>query len=375
MQESCHETVMSKPPLRICLVAPLPPPFGGIATWTGLMRQYAQDRTDVGLHIVDTAPRWRAIDDLSLWKRALGGGIQLIRDYARFCRVLRVRPDIIHLTTSGQLSVVRDLTILATARRLGIPTVYHIRFGRIPEIASANTGECRMLARAIGLAHTVIAIDPSTAETIGRLFPKARIIRIPNGVDFKELPPPQSPSPMRTLIYLGWVIPAKGMSELLQAWVRLPEMGWRCLVVGSGSEKYRQELLERFHPRHLEFLPAQPHAEAMRLLASAEAFVLPSHTEGFPNVVVEAMAMGKPIIATRVGAIPEMLSDGCGMLIPPKDADALQAAMHSIFSNADVRAAMGTRAGHKARQTYAMDKVFEQCVSLWRDVSSSSLIQ
>ena len=66
------------------------------------------------------------------------------------------------------------------------------------------------------------------------------------------------------------------------------------------------------------------------LLSASDVFVLPSYTEGFPNVIIEAMAMGKPIIATSVGAIPEMLDEGCGVVVPPKDADSLQKALQKV---------------------------------------------
>jgi glycosyltransferase involved in cell wall biosynthesis len=357
---------MNAPQLRVCLVAPLPPPYGGIGNWTLLVRRYAQARNDVYLDIVDTAPRWRAIDDLSLWKRAIGGGAQLLRDYVRFLRLLRRRPDVIHLTTSGQLAVVRDIAILATARWAGVRSVYHIRFGRIPQIAQENTREWRMLARAIRLANCVVAIDPATADAIRRRAPQVRTLRIPNGVDLEALPAPGKASALRTVLFLGWVIPAKGMAELVQAWAESVVEGWRCVVAGPGSGRYREELLQRFHPEHLEFLPEQSHDDAMRLMASADVFVLPSHTEGFPNVILEAMALGRPIIAAGVGAIPEMLAGDCGVLVPPKDAAALGAALRRMCSDAALRESVGARARARAHAEYAMARVLEQLVSAWR---------
>lgn len=376
MAEELHhvaeESAMSGFPLQVCLVSPLPPPYGGIANGTVLVRRYAQSRADVNLDIVDIALHWRAIDDLALWKRALGGGAQLVRDYMRFLRVMRTRPDVVHLNTSGQLAIVRDIAILATARRLRIPSVYHLDFGRVPLIASRNTREWRMLTRAIRLAHVVIAIDAATAATIEKQFPHVRTLRIPNGIDLNELPPSGPPSTVRTVLFLGWVIPTKGMAELVQAWAELKMDGWRCLVVGPGSELYREELLQHFQPEHLEFLPEQSHDDAMRLMAASDVFVLPSHTEGFPNVVIEAMAMGKPTIATGVGAIPEMLSGECGVVVPPQDVAALRAALQRVLSDAHLRETMGARAQAKAREEYDMDKVFERLMDVWRNAGGSS---
>jgi glycosyltransferase involved in cell wall biosynthesis len=361
--------VISVSPLRICLVAPLPPPYGGIGNWTLLVRHFAQVRSDVSLHIVDTSPRWRAIDDLGVWKRVAGGGLQLLRDYARFLHLLWRRPDVIHLTTSGEFATVRDIAILATAWLVGIPTVYHIRFGRIPQIALNNTLEWRILARAMRMARAVVAIDPATAATIEQRFPQVRTLRVPNGIDLTQLPPGGNPSALRTVLFLGWVIPTKGITELVQAWSESKMEGWRCVIAGPGSEKYREELRQHFQPEHLVFFPEQSHDDAMRLMAASDVFVLPSHTEGFPNVIIEAMAMGKPIIATGVGAIPEMLSGECGVVVPPNNVESLGKALRQVCSNESLRETIGTRAQLKARTEYAMDQVMELLMSVWREVA------
>jgi glycosyltransferase involved in cell wall biosynthesis len=358
--------------LKVCLVAPHPPPYGGIANWTVLIHRYAQSRRGVVLSEVDISPRWRAMDDRSVWKRALGGSLQLVRDYARFLRVMRERTDVIHLATFGELGISRDLLIMATARREGVPSVYHLHFGRLPRIATENTFEWRMLAKAIRMAHTVIAVDPATVNTINLHLPGTRVLRIPNGIDLADLPQSIPRSSIRTVLYLGWVVPSKGISELVHAWKAITLEGWRCLVVGPGSDAYRKKILKDYEPTNLEFLPEQSHKDALRLLATADVLVLPSHTEGFPNVIVEAMAMGKPIVATSVGAIPEMLADECGVVIPPNDVDALRIALLRVMSDTDLQASRGKRAQRKACIEYTIDKVFEQYLSVWRNAAAAS---
>jgi len=362
---------MNKSQLKVCLVAPLPPPFGGIANWTRLVRRYAQMRTDLTLQIVDTAPRWRAIDDQALRNRALGGAVQLGRDYVRFLLKMRTCPSLVHLTTSGHLSLLRDLVFLAKAKRSGIPSIYHLHFGRLPQIASENKLEWKILAKAIQMAHTIIAIDPDTMNMLKQRFPQVRIIRIPNGIDLNELPLSVTRTTLKTVLFLGWVIPTKGTKELVQAWARLRMEGWRCVIAGPGSEIYREELRQHFQPENLEFLIEQTHSDALQLMAASDVFVLPSHSEGFPNVIVEAMILGKPIIATSVGAIPEMLSGGCGVLVPPHDAEALGKTIREVCSNEVLRKAMGSRAQLKARTEYAMDHVFDQLISAWCELANS----
>ena len=70
--------------MKVCLLSPVPPPYGGIAHWTSLMHRFAQVAGNVDFVQVDTAPRWRSTYDYAVSKRMLGGAIQFIRDYGRF---------------------------------------------------------------------------------------------------------------------------------------------------------------------------------------------------------------------------------------------------------------------------------------------------
>ena len=101
--------------------------------------------------------------------------------------------------------------------------------------------------------------------------------------------------------------------------------------------------------------------------------MLPSHTEGFPNVVLEAMAVGRPIIATDVGAIAEMLavgtSEACGCCIPSRDVPALQSAIGRILADPETWEEAGRRARDRARRMYSCDVVVPVLISVLREVS------
>lgn len=358
---------MDKVSLRVCLVAPVPPPYGGIASWTMAVREYALSRSDVQFHIVDTATRWRAVHDWTTWKRVVGGGLQLIRDIARILAALRSRPDALHLTTSGQLGIIRDLAIMTISRHFRVPVVYHIRFGRVPQIAIESSGEWRMASRAMRMAQTVIAIDSATAAAIRRYLPEVWVVQIPNCIDPGALPKPsESAHAFRTVLFLGWVVKSKGIEELLNAWAKLQIAGWKLVVVGPCDPGYQQELLSRYQLKGVEFLGEKPHSEALRLMAEADVIVLPSHSEGFPNVLLEAMVLGKPIVATCVGAIPEMLRGDGGMLVEPRDVSGLRNALMEVLGDTELRKRMGEKARELAIQTFTVERVFTQYMAVWR---------
>ena len=104
----------------------------------------------------------------------------------------------------------------------------------------------------------------------------------------------------------------------------------------------------------------------MERMAACDLLVLPSYTEGFPNVVLEAMALGKAIVATDVGAIPEMLEAKCGLLVKPKDVQGLTTVLRSLLNDGNLRTELGNRARERALANYSIDVVFPRYMSLWR---------
>jgi len=172
----------------------------------------------------------------------------------------------------------------------------------------------------------------------------------------------------REVVFLGWVVPTKGIEELISAWNQLrPAAGdWTLKIVGPYSADYVEDLRGRYDTEGIVFTGEKTHQEAMEILGRADIFVLPSYTEGFPNVVVEAMSLARPIIATDVGAIPEMLADNCGIVIPVKNTDELRAAIQELIENPEHRNQMGRAAFKKAADSYTLEKVFAKYLDTWK---------
>ena len=159
----------------------------------------------------------------------------------------------------------------------------------------------------------------------------ARIV--PNGLapsDFK----PHAPDPdAAEILFIGELRAIKGIDVLLNALKRVSEhRPIRAVIVGSGPD--RDALITQAHSLGLggsvTFPGAMPAAQAFAL---GRCLVVPSRAESFPYVVLEAGAAGIPLIATRVGGIPEIIGDSGSTLIAPEDADALAAALQEILSN------------------------------------------
>jgi glycosyltransferase involved in cell wall biosynthesis len=332
-----------------------------------MVQRYALTFSNINLEIVDIAPRWRAVHDQSLLRRVLGGTIQTFRDSWRLFGALRkVRPHVIHLTSSGQLAILRDLAVMLLSWIYSTPVIYHIRFGRVPEIAKKSTCEWLLMRLAISRADSVIAIDSSTVDAINEYLPQVKVEHVPNCVNFLSLPEiTATEHSVRRVVFIGWVIPSKGIEELISAWSQLGLLSWQLDIIGPGDQNYIDMLNDKYESASVVFHGELDHGVAMVHLSDSDLFVLPSYTEGFPNVVLEAMALGKPIVATSVGAISEMLEGGSGILVKPRSVFELKKAIRLVTGDEKLRDTMGARAREKAKKEYTIEVVFEKYINIW----------
>jgi glycosyltransferase involved in cell wall biosynthesis len=358
--------------LKICLVVPVPPPYGGIANWTQLMCNYITNvRTDVELSIINIAPKTRQTEGRTLWNRISDSGFRMIKQCRELMRIISNNsPDVIHITTSGRLAVIRDVLLLKTAKKKGVPTVYHIRFGRIKEIAEKNTREWKLISKAMLLATEVMAIDNTTYNAIQQNLPTVNVVCVPNPIDISNLPETATSS-SKIIMFLGWVIKTKGIEELLLAWEKVYKENddWRLRIVGPAKAEYLDYLKSHYSFEGVLYEGEKSHNEAMDLLNSSEIFILPSYTEGFPNAVLEAMALSKAIIATRVGAIPDMLAENCGVLINIDDPEEIAIALKSLIVDDKRRIDVGNNAHIKLCNEYTIETVFTRYMQEWDKIS------
>jgi glycosyltransferase involved in cell wall biosynthesis len=153
----------------------------------------------------------------------------------------------------------------------------------------------------------------------------------------------------RSLVCVGWVYPVKGQDVLIRAAARLrpsmPDLTVDFLGGGPSTGAY-QELAGRLGVGDIcRFRGPVHHDEVLRGMASAAVTVVPSRTDSFPMVCVESLAVGTPLVASRVGGIPEAVRESIdGFLVPPEDDEALAETLGVLLGDAGLRAEMGARA-------------------------------
>lgn len=373
------------PPLRLVLVSPLPPPPGGIATWTRILLRELEGDSGVEVFHVDTAVRWRGVTQLSAPVRLAGGSAQAVRDYLRFRSLIsRGAPHVVHICTSAGPALMRDLWMLRLCRVRGIPAIVHYRMGRIPRLRDTGGREWALLRRCTETAARALVLDRRSERVLREACPEADVQRMPNMVDLTAVDEalgsgtvggaatagePATPK----VAYAGHVLPSKGVTDLVQACALLGR-AVEVHIAGPAEEGYRKELEALAGESvRLRFRGTLSHAETLRMIAGADVFALPSHSEGFPNAVAEAMACGVAVLGTNVGAIPDMLNvDGdtpCGVCVEPHAPEALAAALERLLGDAELRRAMGLRGRRRAEEEYAAPVVTLRLKAFWRETA------
>ena len=355
---------------KIITCAPLPPPHGGIANWYDILLSEGRENGYTFLN-VNTSPR-KSIGGRTLFYRVFVQGWRMLGQRKELAKLIKQNKDVrvAHITTSGSLALIRDILILRLLKRKGLRSIYHIHFGRIPEIFEKKGMEYHLVCKALSLASDVIAIDPKTYEILRKKCSSDMIHYIPNPVRRVSVDRQEN---TRNVIFLGNVLRTKGVEELLLAWARIfeeyPE--WTLTVAGTCEETYKEFLEGKYSLENVKMLGYVPHDEAMNLLGKSDLLVLPSYTEGFPNVIIEAMMCGKAVVATDVGAISDILSGGCGMVIAPKNVGELYDSIEKIITEPSLGAQMGRRGREKALECYVSDVVFSRYIALWEKGQST----
>jgi teichuronic acid biosynthesis glycosyltransferase TuaC len=227
-------------------------------------------------------------------------------------------------------------------RRVGVPVVCTIHGSDI-NVYPHRTKFTRVVTQqAIRSVDALITVSAALKErTLALETPKREIRVIPNGVDLQQFAPRDTslsrselglPQDKRIIVYASRLAKAKGLSFLLAAFKMVLERESECLLVLVGDGHYRQPLVREAAEMGLQddvvFAGHRPHAEVVKWMNAGNLVVLPSLTEGAPLQVYEALACGKPLIASRVGGIPEIIiSDDYGLLVPPANSEALAEAL------------------------------------------------
>jgi glycosyltransferase involved in cell wall biosynthesis len=239
----------------------------------------------------------------------------------------------------------------------------------------------QLLAPKLADASLAVTISEFNVRHLGRWGASAlgeRLQVVHCGVDLAELPPRLDGREARRLLSVGRLDPIKGFDTLLRALGKLRREGvdFHCTVVGEGPERGWLEAILRAEglEDHVALVGARPQEAVREALYGAAIFLMPSVTtpegnqDGIPVALMEAMATGAAVVATRVSGLPELVEDGVnGLLVPPRDADALAGAVRRLLEDADLRRRLGTVAHETVARRFDARKEADRLLALVGD--------
>ena len=283
--------------------------------------------------------------------------------------LLARRVALLHVHLNSDASFWRKALFIVPARLFGVPYVLQVHCGNFPTFyrercAPAARRFVRWILR--GARH-VAALSGHARETLAAIAPGRGVEVVPNPVAMPAWHAPLDAGPP-TVLFLGALKEAKGVFDLLRAWpaVLRAVPGARLVLGGAGELDRVRDTARELGVARSVATPGWVLAAAKdALLREAWVLALPSHWEAMPMAVLEAMAAGVPVVATRVGGIPEAVPEGTGRLVAPGDPDGLAAALVEILTDQSLRGRMGRTARSHARAMFAADVVLPQLEALW----------
>jgi glycosyltransferase involved in cell wall biosynthesis len=342
--------------VRVLLIAPYAPRGGGM----GRIMAY------LGEHGTASGATFEMVE-------SRGGGPAIASAWfvlRAAVRIIRARvdcfPTIVHLNFGEGASVARKGFLLVLAAFLGMPTILHLHaadifgfYARLPPLKQALLRAVfrrATLCIALGAMWRDWLVDEVAVQP-------SRVTVIRNGVPQPQVERPSVPRGGFNLVFLGNLLARKGLNDLLHALALLQSrnspiaLDWQFCAAGGGDTSALRHLADELGiAAHVRFLGWLDRDATSELLARANALALPSYHEALPLVLLEAASLGIPVIATRVGAIPEVFTDGHdALLVTPGDQLGIATAIRRLIGDPAFAARIGANGRRLYEQNFTMD--------------------
>jgi glycosyltransferase involved in cell wall biosynthesis len=326
-------------PETVLFLGQLPPPWHGQARINAML---AGARFSTFRLATRPMAESRNIDEVGRFSptkgaRLIGAWVRLVAAVAR----RRPVPVLYSVGVVGRSAVYRDAVLLGTLRLLRQRVVLHVHTAGLDQLFAGWHPFEQRIARAAYRAAGIIRLTSGIGQLDGFHFPYEALL--PSGVDDTTYvrSPERAPSTPVKVAFVGNFYTAKGVSTLLEACRRLSGSSTPIEVDFIGGAADGRSLDDWIHDAErlgvadlVTFHGARPSDDVAQALAAADIFCSPSENDAMPIAIIEAMRAGLPVVATRLGAIPNLVEDGVnGLLVEPRDVTATANALGHIVSD------------------------------------------
>jgi len=376
------KTTPTTPKKKILILNSEYPPIGGGAgtATANLARNLAAQGLDVkvvtarydNLPALEQKMGFDLIRIATLRKRAdrtnLGEQIHFILASFLYCLALfrRWKPDVIWAFFGFPSGIAAWMLKMVC----GIPYIVSLRGGDVPGFRPYDFKTFHKIGSPfIKLvwrnARAVVANSRGLQHLARAFYDRVPIQVIPNGVDLEFFHPTRKNDKTTQLLFVGRVVYQKGLDLLANALKDLRNLDWQLTIVGDGSYKeHLHQLIEQNQlTQRVDFHGWCNKEKVLPLLSTADIFINPSRHEGMPNAVLEAMACGLPIIATRIAGNEDLVVDGKnGLLVRSEDVAGLQKALQSLIVDRNLCKKMGSYSRQLVEEKFSWQAAGEQYV-------------
>ncbi|MGE5533873.1 MAG: glycosyltransferase family 4 protein [Bacillota bacterium] len=284
--------------------------------------------------------------------------------------------DIIHAHSPLSPPLRTKLPIIVTMHTTGIEQVRYMEVTNAKSFLDTlffKSFRLRVEKQTLKKANLVTSVSHKVAEELEQYYhvKKDSVVTIGNGVDTRHFFPPDSRSKKLNILYSGRLGYRKGLVDLVKSAELIipkhPEVNF--VFAGKGPFEHALKTLVESsgYKEHFQFLGFVESKELLQCYQSASMFVLPSHYEGLPTVLLEAMASGLPVIATDVGGVKDVVLHGKnGLIIPVKDSKAIAYAILRLLDEPELRLAMGKFARETIENHYDWSMIANSVVSCYQ---------
>lgn len=350
--------------LSVLICAPLPPPKGGIATWVEEVIQANELAPVVNINIFNTAGN-RGAGVYSNSVRIKDGLRLLWSQILSFkkCLITEKSISIVHISSSGGFAHFRDFLFCLISKYYKKKIIIQLHYGVNDTHYIWAPFSKLLLKLNTLLADKILTLDPTYYEKSN-----SKVSLSFNGMtervnNFKEKE--------KSILYVGWIIEQKGIFELIEAWNSLNDKkGWKLKVVGPSQEYEKNKLLNNLNLNDTEYLGELTRDEVLEHTRKSSVFTLPSHTEGFPYAVLEAMQSNTAILVTKVGGMPQLFNfeESPGWILEPSDTASIKNILNNIINDSEQVEKFSSNAYKIFKDNYTNKHMLTDLIEHWMEI-------
>lgn len=300
--------------------------------------------------------------------------------------IVRSGAGVVHVNTSLDARAYwRDLLYVLAAKLCGVRVIYQVHGGSVSLLAGSNPLRSafmrRVLRATLQWPDVVVVLSRSELQGISATVPRQNVVLLPNAIDCRPFLEQgrvaRHPGAPLRLVYVGRLVRMKGVFEMMQALALARQRGVasQLVVAGEGPEEaaLRHAARELGIEGQVTFAGPAFGERKAGLLAEADVFLLPSYREGLPYALLEAMAAGVVPVATRVGAIPDVVADGVhGVLVPSRDPNAIAQAIAALAADRALVARMSAAGRARVASAYSIERLANDFTALYTRLGASA---